>query len=274
MSRCQEGNSGTTPATFTVNLSVASVFTVTVNFATANGTATAGSDYQATSGTLTFAPGTTSQTLTVPVLGDTLDEPNETFTVTLSNPTNATLATAQATGTIVDDDVPLLSIGNVTVPEGNSGTTPATFTVNLSIASVFTVTVNFATANGTATAGSDYQATSGTLTFAPGTTTQTLTVPILGDTLDEPNETFTVTLTNPTNATLATAQATGTIVDGDVPALSISNVTVPVEGNSGTTPATFTVNLSSRVSLRSPSTLPRPMARPRQAVITRPPVAP
>ena len=103
-------------AVFTVSLSAASRREITVDFATANGTATAGSDYQATSGTLTFAPGTTTQTLTVLILGDTLDEPNETFTVTLSNPTNATLATAQATGTIVDDDVPPLSIGNVTVP--------------------------------------------------------------------------------------------------------------------------------------------------------------
>ena len=249
-----EGNSGPTPATFTMSLSAASTLPITVNFATANGTAIAGSDYQATSGTLPFAPGTTTQTLTVPILGDTLDEPNETFTVTLANPTNATLATAQATGTIVDDDVaPTLSISPPVSPvtEGNSGPTPATFTISLSAASTLPITVNFATANGTAIAGSDYQATSGTLPFAPGTTTQTLTVPILGDTLDEPNETFTVTLANPTNATLATAQATGTIVDDDVaPTLSISPPVSPVtEGNSGPTPATFTISLSAASTL-------------------------
>ena len=181
-----------------MSLSATSSREITVDFTTANSTAIAGSDYQATSGTLTFTPGAASQTFTVPILGDTLDEPTEIFTVTLANPTNATLATAQATGTLVDDDMPpTLSIDTFMVPEGNSGTTPTTLTVSLSAASALTVTVDFTTANGTATAGSDYQAASGTLTFAPGTVSQTLLVPVLGDILDEANETFTVMLAIP-----------------------------------------------------------------------------
>ena len=99
-----EGNSGTTPFVFTVTLSAASASTVTVNFATADGTATAGSDYVATSGTLSFAPGIVTQTITVSVVGDTASEPNETFTVNLSSPTNATIVAATGVGTIVNDD--------------------------------------------------------------------------------------------------------------------------------------------------------------------------
>src|SRR5207247_7499850 len=107
--------------------------------------------------------------------------------------------------------VPALTIGDVSVVEGNSGTTNAVFPVTLSTASLQTVTVDYATADGTATAPGDYTAASGTLTFAPGTVAQTVTVPIVVDTLFEPNETFVVNLTNPTNAFLARAQGVGTI---------------------------------------------------------------
>src|SRR5262249_46114318 len=157
--------SGTTAATFTVSLSAPTDQTVTVNYSTADGTAVAGSDYEAASGTLTFDPGQTSQTVTVSVLGDTLSEASETFTLNLSSPTNATLIQAQGTTTISDDDpLPSLSVNNVSVVEGNSGTTAATFTVSLSAPSGQTVTVSYATLNGTALASSDYTATSGTLT--------------------------------------------------------------------------------------------------------------
>ena len=229
-------------ATFTVTLSAASGQTVTVGYATANGTATAGSDYTATTGTLTFAPGTLTQTVGVPILADALNEPTETFLVNLSAPVNATIGDGQATGTITDDDgAPVLSIGDVTVAEGG-GT--ATFTVTLSAASGQTVTVGYATANGTATAGSDYTATTGTLTFAPGTLTQTVGVPILADALNEPTETFLVNLSAPVNATIGDGQATGTITDDDgAPVLSIGDVSV-LEGNSGGTNATFTLTLS------------------------------
>ena len=223
-----EGDAGTTTATFTVSRASGSDGAVSVNFATADGTATAGSDYTANSGTVTFADGDTAdKTITVSVIGDTLDEANETFTVTLSSPTGgATLGTAVSTATIIDDDdaapVPgVLSISPATlsVTEGNSGTTTATFTVSRAGGSDGAVSVNFATANGTATAGSDYTANSGTVTFADGdTAAKTITVSVIGDTFDEPDETFTVTLSSPTGgATLGTAVSTATIIDDDLP---------------------------------------------------------
>ena len=162
-----EGNSGTTPAVFTVKLSAPSAEPVTVKYATADGTANAGSDYIATTGTLTFAPGQTEQTITVLILGDTLDEADETFYVNLSGASNSSIGRAQGIGTILNDDAPpVLNINDVQVLEGNSGTTPAVFTVTLSAPSGLEVAVNFATADGTALAGQDYQATQGTLHFA------------------------------------------------------------------------------------------------------------
>ncbi len=239
-----EGNTGTSNLVFTVTLSQPSTKIITVDYATADGTAVAGSDYTATSGTLTFPAGTTTQTVVVPVLGDTTIEATETFTVTLSNPTNLTIGTAQATGTIVTDDLPTLSINDVSTTENASGNNVATFTVTLSAAFPQAVTVNYATANVTATAGADYTATAGTLTFPANTTSQTITVPVLDDALDENDETYSVVLSAPVNATIAKAIGTGTIVDNDpTPSLTINNVSV-AEGNSGTTPAVFTVTLS------------------------------
>ena len=130
-------------------------------------------DYTATSGTLSFSPGATTRSINVTVLGDTRDEANETFAVNLSSPVNAAIATAQGIGTIVDNDAaPSIDISNVSVTEGNTGTKTASFAVTLSAVSGQTVTVNYATANGTATAGSDYVAAASTLTFAPGVTSQ------------------------------------------------------------------------------------------------------
>ncbi|QEH35011.1 Calx-beta domain protein [Aquisphaera giovannonii] len=243
--RVTEGNSGSTAAEFIVSLSAASGKTITVAYATSNGTATAGSDYTAASGTLTFAPGETSKAISVAVLGDTLAEADEAYSVTLSTPTNATLADASATGTILDDDdVPTLSVGDVTVAEGDSGSVQAVFTVSLSAASGETITVGYATANGTATAGSDYTAASGTLTFAPGETSKTINVDVLGDLLPEGLETFLVQLSSPTNATLADAQGEGTIVDNDgAPSLLVADASV-VEGDGGASEAAFQVTLT------------------------------
>ncbi len=194
-----EGNTGTTNAVFTVTLSAVSGRTVTVNYATANGTATSTSDYVAVSGTLTFAAGATTQQITVPVRGDTVNEATETFNVNLSGATNATIADSQGVGTIIDNDpVPSVTINDVSITEGNFGTKTLTFTLTLSAASGQTVTVNYATANGTARAGSDYVAKTGTVTFAAGTTTQTIAITINGDLTKEPNETFFVNLTAPT----------------------------------------------------------------------------
>ena len=214
--RMDEGDSGMTDLDFTVSLSVAGDLEVTVAYATADGTASAGADYQATSGELRFAPGETEQTVSVPVLGDLRPEVDETFTVTLSNPVNAETDRAQATGTIVNDDTAQASIADMGAAEGDSGMADLDFTVTLSVAGDLAVTVSYATADGTASAGTDYQTASGELQFAPGETEMTVSVPVLGDTSPEADETFTVTLSSPSNAELATTAATGTIVDDDV----------------------------------------------------------
>ena len=246
-----EGNAGTTPATFTVSLSAAAGSTVTVNYTTVAGSAAAGTDFTATSGTLTFLAGETSKTVPVDVLGDVTLETNETFSVTLSGPTGATLGTASATATIANDDAgPTISIGDVTVTEGTGSAVNAVFTVTLSQASALTTTVGYTVAGVTAVAGTDFTAVApGTLTFTPGVTTQQLTVSVLGDSLDEGDETFTVTLTSPTNATILDGSGVGTIVDNDAPpTIGVGNATV-TEGNSGTVNAVFTVSLSSASGL-------------------------
>ncbi|HKS08021.1 MAG TPA: Calx-beta domain-containing protein [Pyrinomonadaceae bacterium] len=240
-----EGNSGTTTAGFTVSLSNASSQTITVNFATVNGTATAGSDYASTSSVVTFTPGQTSQPININITGDTTFEPNETFSINLANATNATISDNQGAGTITNDDtLPVITINDVSLSEGNAGTKTATFTVSLSNASSQTITVNFATSPGTATAGNDYVSSSGTVTFAPGQTSRPVNVTINGDTLSEPNETFTVNLSSPVNSTISDSQGTGTITNDDAqPTLSINDVSI-TEGNSGTVTAAFTVSLS------------------------------
>jgi hypothetical protein len=206
-----EGNSGTVDAVFMVTLAPANAQTVTVDFATTDDTATAPSDYLAGSGTLTFAPGETTLQVTVTVNGDTEVEPSETFFVNLSNPTNAVIADGQAVGAITNDDLPAVSIDDVTVTEGGT----ATFTVSLSQPSPQTVDVEYATADGSAIAGSDYTQSSGTVTFPPGTVTQSLTVAVLEDTTAEPSEAFFVNLSNPINATTGDGQGQATVVDDD-----------------------------------------------------------
>jgi hypothetical protein len=240
-----EGDSGSAPASFVVSLSSASGNTVTVHHVTADVTATAPADYTSTSGQVTFAPGETSKTVDVPVRGDRLDEDDETFSVDLSSPTDATIGDGHGVGTIVDDDpAPAISIADGSVTEGDAGTASLTFTATLDAASGKTVTVDFASADGSAAAPADYSATSGTLTFAPGDTSKTVTVPVKGDTLDEPDETIGVHLSNATSATIARADAVGTIRDDDAaPALSVAGGSV-TEGDTGSRPLTFTVQLS------------------------------
>ena len=217
-----EGNSGVTQLAFTATLSAAATSTVSVNYATANGTAAAGSDYVATSGTLTFLPGETTKQILVDVVGDTAYEANETFSVSLSGASaNARIATASATGTITNDDsqppppaTPTLAISSVAALE-NAGS--FVFTVTLSAASSSKVTVRFGTVNGTATGGrnGDYTATSGTLTFNPGETSKTIAVAVRNDTVVEPDETFFVNLSRASGATIAVGRGTGTIRNDD-----------------------------------------------------------
>jgi len=207
-------------ATITVTRTGGSEGSVGATVSTANGTALAPSDYTATTSTVSFADGeAASKTISVVIVDDALKEPNETVALTLGSPTGGAAIGAQSLAllTIFDNDpTPFVSVANVSVAEGNAGPTSATFSAVLSNPSGQQITVAYATTNGTASFGSDYTATSGTLTFAPGVTSQPIAVPVLGDTLFEPDETFTVTLSIPTNATLGTAQAIGTITNDDV----------------------------------------------------------
>jgi Calx-beta domain/FG-GAP-like repeat len=211
-----EGNTGTVAAVFTVTLSAASDQSVTVAYATGNGTATAGSDYQAASGTLTIPAGQTTGTITVLVNGDRLGEPNEAFFVNLSSPTNAFIGAAQGVGTILDYE-PRISINNVSKLEGKNGKTSFDFTVTLAAAYDQPVTMSFRTANGTATTSNgDYVAKTGTLTFNPGETTKTITIEVKGDSRREANETFYLDLFDNTDASVFTKnRGIGTILNDD-----------------------------------------------------------
>ena len=213
--------------------------TVTVDFETVDGTAEAGSDYAAASGTLTFAVGETTQTISVGTLDDTVPESDEGFTVVLSNPSGAGLENATGVGTITDNELPELSIGNALVEEGET----ARFEVRLTPSSRQAVRVSYATADDTAKAGADYTVTTGTLTFTAGQTVRTIPVPTLDDSEQESDERFTVTLANPSGAMLNDDAGEGTITDNDggptMPELSIGNALVE-EGES----AEFEVSLN------------------------------
>ena len=244
-------------ALFLVRLSTDSSQEVTVVYGTADGSAVAGSDYVSNQGTLRFATGTVEQTIAVHTVNDGAAEPTETFTVVLSSPNRATIEEdGEATGTIRDDDgggrdgdgdgtdgddgngdgdgdgdgLPSLSVADApAVAEGGT----AGFVVRLSPASGQAVTVAFATADGSATAGSDYTGTSGTLRFEPGDTTRTVQVTVLDDEIREDAETFSVVLSDPVGATIADGTGEGTITDDDqgrLPALAIDDAAPVVEG--------------------------------------------
>jgi hypothetical protein len=203
-------------AVLTVSLARASSVPVTVEYSTAGGSAIAGSDFTAATGSVTLAPGITSKTILVPLLDDATIEPDETFTVNLSNAVGGTIADGQGIGTIEDNDPvgPTLSISDVTVREGVDA--QAAFTVNLGPPHTEPVTVNYATAEGTALAGINYIATTGTLTFAPGETQRTIAVPILNDGTTYPTETFTVNMSNAVGATIGDGRGIGTVSDDDI----------------------------------------------------------
>jgi hypothetical protein len=212
-----EGDAGSGQLVFTVSLSSASDKTVTVSYYSAGKTASSGVDYQPLSGSLTFSPGMTTRTVAVQVNGDTVDEADETFRVLLTSPLNAAINKPFGVGTILDDDpAPSVSINDVTLGEGDSGTRNAAFTVSLSARSGKTITLTYATADNSAIGGSDYVGTFGSLQFAPGETSRSILVPVKGDTTVEANETFFVNLSNVLNATVAQAQGTGIIIDDDL----------------------------------------------------------
>jgi hypothetical protein len=246
-----EGNAGTVDAVFTVQLSAASGLEVRVPFSTADATATVlGNDYNAATGTVTFAPLSLVQLITVQVRGDALGEANETFAVNLGTPVNATIGDGLGVGTIGDDEPRISIFDSTTITEGNAGPQNLVFEVQLDRMYFQTVTVAYATANGTATSPADYSATSGILTFAINQTAQFITVAVQSDLLDENDETFLVNLSSPsTNAVLLDAQGVGTIADNDpTPTLTIGDVSVS-EGNVGTVNALFPVTLSAASGL-------------------------
>ena len=228
-------------AVFTVTRAGDTGPTVTVDYISADVSAVAGADYTAVMGPLTFLAGETSQTITVPILEDAFIEPAETFTVTLGNVVGAMLADDTGIATITDNDTPSLSIDNVTVDEAAGS---ALFTVTRAGDTGPIILVDFASMDGSATAGTDYTLVMGQLTFLSGETSQTITVPILEDTLNEGDESFTVTLSNAFNASLVDDTGVGTITDNDMPILSIDDVgVVETAGN-----AVFTVTRSGDTS--------------------------
>lgn len=217
-----EGDTAGVALTFPVVLNRSPSETVTVSYATSNGTALAGSDYTAASGTVTFPPGATSRTVSATVLPDLVDEDDETLTVTLSNPVATTIIDGTATGTIVDNDpAPTISTGDCASLEGNAGTTPCTFPLTLSNPSSRSITLSYATSSGTATSGSDFQAASGTVTFPPlSLGPQNVSVALVGDTAIEEDEDFRLTLSNPVQGVIGNSQADGIVQDDDAVALS------------------------------------------------------
>ncbi len=220
-------NESAASVTVTVVLSSPTPDTVTIQYGTANGTATAPADYQATSGTLTFPPGNMSQSIVVPIVSDSVAEPDEQFQITLSNPQNATLGGQ--------------SVSTVMITESGSGTPPsptvsfeysswtynelagtATVTVLMTGTPTAPVSVNYATADNTATAGADYTAVSGTLTWQPSEagTTKSFTIPILPDSQVEPTEAAYLLLSGAVNATIGQGGAFLIITDSNSPGCS------------------------------------------------------
>lgn len=242
-------------ATFTVILDRAWPHPVSVKVATSNGTATAGEDYLAKGDFLTFAPGQTSQTFTISILDDAVEEAHETVLLTLSEPTNARLGARQnGVLTIVDDDganagpgtgpAAQFALATFEVAE-NVAAGVATITVRLDNPTSEVVTIAYNVSSGTAQAGVDFTASSGVLTFAPGQTSQTFTVQIIDDSLSEDDETILLTLSAPINANLSgTGQATLVIVDNDArPTLRFGSASYTITENAGE--AEITVLLSS-----------------------------
>jgi hypothetical protein len=223
-----EGDSDTRTLRFTATLDQTITEALTVDFATADRSATAGSDYVATNGTLTFEPGDTQQLIDVPIIGDTIPEFNESFAVKLSNLSNPDVPLIKGTGigSIFDDDGTFTGGGGGTIPTGidisdafvfyerdEEQTNTARFTVTRNEGLNETLTVDYVTTDGSAVAGVDYESVSGTLTFNPGQSVKTIDVTVLGDLEIESTETFAVNLFNPSSSRFIDSRGTGLIYD-------------------------------------------------------------
>ncbi|MBX9452656.1 MAG: cadherin-like beta sandwich domain-containing protein [Mesorhizobium sp.] len=235
------------------------------------------SDYTGETLTVTIPSGSTSGIVVINPSADVTVEADETVIVSIQSGTGYTIgAPSSATGTILNDDLGTLTINNVTIPEGDSGTQTVPFTISLSQpAGPSGVTFDITTANGTATAGEDYEAKSILgATIAPGGSTYSFNVDVYGDTTNEPNEIFLVNITNVTNAILGDGQGAGTIVNDDLAGPSITNISpnngpeaggtsVTITGTNftgatavtfgGTAAASFAVNSSTTISAVTPA---------------------
>jgi hypothetical protein len=221
-SKAEGDLNGTNTVDFTVKLGTTQSYPVSIPYHTAaDGTAGAG-DFTAKSGYITIAAGQTQGTVSVPIMGDTTLEPNETFSLNLEHVGGALFSKQSATGTILNDDAPGLSVSNIQVTEGDSDTKNANFTITLDNPSTNAITVHFKTSNGTAIAGTDYVAVDTTFTIPAGQTSFQVPVQIKGNTTASDNKTFSVILETPTNATITQSTATGTILNDDVAPGSLS----------------------------------------------------
>ena len=225
-----EGDNGQKNLRFTVSLTSPgdalkahpSQVPVSVNFSTAEGTARSVEDYIAKSGKLTFQPGETQKTIDIPIVGNTIHEGTETFDVRLQNSVNGRIADATGRGTIIDNDPPVAGpnvarIADAAITEGNSGRRNMEFVVTVTRANNDPVKLSYRTADDSAKSGQDFDAVQGTLTFNAGETRKSIFVPIIGDTLDELDEKFTVELQALQNAVFGDESAIGTIIDDDKP---------------------------------------------------------
>ena len=220
-----EGDRGEKKMTFQVKLSNPSNKTVTVNYTTVDGSAKSGKDFQQKSGVVTFRPGETKKTVNISVLGDALSENLELFQVKLSSAQNGKISAQTdqyATAIIQDNDkLPQISISDAKITEGNTEKKEMEFEVKLDKSSTQTVKVNYETVEGSAKSGKDFQKKRGVVIFKPGETKKTVNVPILGNTDNEANEKFAVTLSSPKNAKLSDGKGVGTIQDNDREAIDL-----------------------------------------------------
>jgi hypothetical protein len=223
---------GTTTANMVLQLSNPSAKTITVEYTVADATATGGSDYTAVAGvqTLNIAPNTQSLNIPISILTDSVDEDNETITVTLTSATNATIARAAGTLTIQDDDnQPSIVFNNFTANSESDGT--ITVPVSLTAPTSRTVTANYETKSGTAVAGNDFAYQTGTITFQPNQSTTSFDLSLIDDQLKENTEQFTIDITSVSNATAPSSNPTVTIPDNDQLSISVSdNLTIASEG--------------------------------------------
>ena len=218
-----EGDAAAQDGVVEVSLSAPSGRTVEVGYSMTPGTATTGTDFDAASGSVTIPAGESAAEIGVQVVGDTLDEADETFSVVLSAPVNATLGESSAVVTIADDDpTPAISLTTTSIAEGTSGTHDRELVATLSAPSGRAVSADWATASGSALASADFTAAAGTLSFAPGDTTETFEVTTIGDFDDESDETFTIVFSDLVNVAGPPAPASVTILDDDEPCVGES----------------------------------------------------